>query len=192
MARQLKVSTSTMKAWARKKDASTPDTPFLLRLAREEGLNLNWLLLGEDPMLRYRRVRTLQGYLLAMIEAELRTSEKVSDDEAEQMWAQMAVYETEGAGYNAILKLAAEGVRPLYRQLLTSYRVLEAGSMQFQSWANAWQRGENVSPAEALRRAEEYARVLRKALGLGRERVEVPGVGVFVKGEDKNDGPSKV
>jgi hypothetical protein len=143
-------------------------------------------------MLRYRRVRTLEGYLLAMIEAELRASEKVSDHEAEQMWAQMAIYETEEAGFSAVLKLAAEGVRPLYRQLLTSYRVLGAGSMQFQSWANAWQQGEKVSPAEAMRRAEEYAKMLRKALGLDGKRVEVPGVGVFVKREDKSDGPSKI
>lgn len=65
---------STVMGWFRK-DPRVPDTAQLLRLAREENLSLDWLLLGHGPTLRQGPVQpdALDECLRSHVVAELRS-----------------------------------------------------------------------------------------------------------------------
>lgn len=161
-----KIFPRTAKGWARRVKPSVPDLPFLVKLAREERISLDWLLLGEGDMLRpeHEEVTTPYGHMLSLLEIELRKSEKATKREATQAWAQMAVYRTESSGFDAILDLAVEGVRPLYRSILLQHRVFDLASRMFGGWADAWQKGEDVDEGELRRRAEEYSKKMSQKI----------------------------
>lgn len=43
---------STVSGWLNAKEPRMPDTPFLVKFAREHGLSVDWLLFGDGPELR--------------------------------------------------------------------------------------------------------------------------------------------
>ncbi|UCC83382.1 MAG: hypothetical protein JSW46_00180 [Gemmatimonadota bacterium] len=49
---KLQVGSSTAWEWVALKDPVTPSVYYCIELAKKENLNLNWLLLGEEPRLR--------------------------------------------------------------------------------------------------------------------------------------------
>ncbi len=157
LTRAYKLAARTAKGWMRKVKPSTPDLPFLVRLARKEEISLDWLLLGDGHMLRpNREVKTPYGHMLSLVETELRRSENPTKDEAARAWAHMVTYRTDSSD-EGIIDLAVGGVRPFYRETLLRLRVLDRASEMFAGWVEAWQQGENVDDAEARRRADEYS-----------------------------------
>lgn len=155
--KEIGFSRTTADSW-RGSSPSVPDPRSLLILARKTNINLNWLLLHEGDMLRANRdATTPYGHMLSLLETELRMSEEATDDEADQAWAKMVVYQTERSGFDAILALAVEGVRPLYRGFLLEQRVLDLASRMFGPWAEAWQEGEDVDVEKMRRRIDEYS-----------------------------------
>ncbi len=88
---KLGVARTTGIAWFGGRHPSVPEVPFLLHLAENTNVSLNWLLLGEGPQLRQRQTVTDKGRLLATIEAELRASEDATDEEFEEVWNRMVI-----------------------------------------------------------------------------------------------------
>jgi hypothetical protein len=107
------VPRSTLRSWTDNTEPAVPATAYLLEMAREGNLSLNWLLLGEGPVLRQRETTTRQAGLMAAIAAELQATEMADDAAHEQGWARLELY-----GPDAVLRLAVEAVRPVYRQAL--------------------------------------------------------------------------
>jgi transcriptional regulator with XRE-family HTH domain len=121
-AERLGVPALTMRAWLRKTNPAIPDTYYLIVLAQETNLNLNWLLLGEGPELRQPAATGAEGEALRAIAAELRATEKADPAEHEHAWARLQERPKDMIG------LAAEAVRPEYHRILRSQwrsRVLE-------------------------------------------------------------------
>ncbi|UCG87478.1 MAG: hypothetical protein JSW71_02725 [Gemmatimonadota bacterium] len=58
---------TTITQWLNRQDPSTPDVVSCVRLARKEGVSLDWLLLGEGP--RQRRAIPASGALPDLLEA---------------------------------------------------------------------------------------------------------------------------
>jgi len=86
---QLAIPRTTRLAWSRRQSPAVPDTPLLLRFAREANLNLNWLLLGEPPDLRVEPARNPVEQFYAVLEAELRSSEDVGPVDFDFAWTQI-------------------------------------------------------------------------------------------------------
>ena len=133
---RLDIPRTTWDKWV-DKDPSVPEARYLLRLARETNLNLNWLLLGEGPCLREREGKSGKEQLLAAVEAELRVSEGATAEEADRLWKQVvARYDgaDSEAAEKAIIGPAVEAIRPFYRRALWLGRgVIWAGAIPGQT-----------------------------------------------------------
>lgn len=117
--RQFGIARTTRLGWSRRKNPSVPEIPHLLRIAKEANLDLNWLLLGEPPELRVQPADNPVDHLYAIIEAELRASEKVSPTDFEYAWTQIKAHSDIANRHNdTIVGLAVEGVRPVFHQML--------------------------------------------------------------------------
>ncbi|MFI5398933.1 MAG: hypothetical protein ACHQ9S_25665 [Candidatus Binatia bacterium] len=103
---------TTLTAWLRMAAPAMPDPGYLLRMARDGNLNLNWLLLGEGTELRERRTETPRGHALAAIAAELRATEPADLADHEQAWAHLAIHS------DAAFLRAVEAIRPEYRRVI--------------------------------------------------------------------------
>lgn len=116
---QFHIPRTTRLGWSRRKNPSVPEVPILLRLAREANVNLNWLLLGEPPELRVRPADNPVDQLYAVIEAELRASEKVSPVDFDFAWTQIKAHSDIANRHNdTIVGLAVEGVRPVLQKIV--------------------------------------------------------------------------
>jgi len=123
--RRFRVPRTTLRTWTQAGDVppAIPDSAYLLMLAEEGNLNLNWLFLGEGSELRQRETTTPQGALMAAIAAELRTTEEADEADHEQAWARLAMY-----GPDSVFRLAVEAVRPLYHQALLDVEHAQASA----------------------------------------------------------------
>jgi hypothetical protein len=162
--RRHRIQPRTGKSWAKRGTPSVPDVPFLVRFAREANANLNWLLLGEGPDVRQREATTPDGQLLATIEAELRATEGVTEDEAQAVWNHLVIYRTAEYGYRAITFLAVEAVRPMYRELLRRERATKRLFRYAENWSAAFLRAGRISPEESRRQLQAFAQLLVKQL----------------------------
>lgn len=120
--RTLNVPRTTGIAWSRLNRPGVPEVPFLLRLARKANLNLNWLLLGEGPVLRERPADDPAERVKAALEAELRQSEDASPEEFQAAWDRMIVRGDWSKVEDEILRLAVDGVRPRFQENLRLVR----------------------------------------------------------------------
>lgn len=120
--RRLKVPRTTGIAWSRLDRPGVPEVPFMLRLAREANINLNWLLLGEGPELRERTTDDPAERVKAALEAELRQSEDASSEEFRAVWDRMMVRGDWSKVEDVVLKLAVDGVRPRFQENLRLVR----------------------------------------------------------------------
>jgi hypothetical protein len=89
--------------WARKKNPSVPQVPYLLRLAREGRLSVDWLLLGEGPELLGTVTSSDAGTVLrSAVVSELKVSAQASDEEIEAILpSSRRLYEDITHGYHA-------------------------------------------------------------------------------------------
>ncbi len=118
---------TTRLGWSRRKNPSVPEVPILLRLAREANLNLNWLLLGELPELRVRAADSPVEQFYAIIEAELRATEKVGAVDFDYVWTQIkARGDIAHRHKDTIVGLAVDGVRPVFQNVLLGMRRTDA------------------------------------------------------------------
>jgi hypothetical protein len=159
---RLRVQARTGKTWARRKTPTVPDVPSLVRFARETNLNLNWLLLGEGPEVRLRDATTPDGHLLATIEAELRATEGVTEDEARAVWNRLVIYRAPESGFRAITFLAVEAVRPLYRELLRRERLAKDLLRFAENWSAKFLRTAHMSPETSRRQLKEFAQLITR------------------------------
>jgi hypothetical protein len=115
---------TTRLGWSRRKNPSVPEVPILLRVAREANLNLNWLMLGgEEPEVRVRPASKPVEQFYAIIEAELRASEKVSAVDFDYLWTQIkARSDIAHRHKDTIVGLAVDGVRPVFQSILLGMR----------------------------------------------------------------------
>ena len=120
--RRLKVPRTTGIAWSRLSTPGVPEVPFLLRLAREGNVNLNWLLLGEGPELRERQAEDPAERVKAALEAELRQSEDANPEEFQAAWDRMMLRGDWSKVEDVVLKLAVDGVRPRFQENLRLVR----------------------------------------------------------------------
>ena len=119
--KELELPHSTMSGWMDPLDPSGIDLPHLMRLARSTRINLHWLLVGEGAELRESRSEVPVEKLHALIEAQLRQSERATDDEFDLAWVGLTLREL-GSGEDAILRLATDGVRPRLQEELRFVR----------------------------------------------------------------------
>jgi len=112
-ARRFDIPRSTLRSWTHREGPAVPDASYLLDLAADGNLSLDWLLLGEGTELRQRHTTTPQAALMAAIAAELKATESADDAAHEQGWARLELY-----GPDAVFSLTVEAVRPVYRQAL--------------------------------------------------------------------------
>ena len=118
---------TTRLGWSRRKNPSVPEVPILLRLAREANLNLNWLLLGETPELRVRPADNPVEQVYAIIEAELRATEKLGAIDFDYVWTQIKARSDIAHRHNdTIVGLAVDGVRPVFQDVLLGMRRTDA------------------------------------------------------------------
>jgi len=111
--------------------------PQLLRLARETGLNLNWLLLGEPPELRITPQANPVEQVYAVIEAELRASEHVRAADFDFAWTQIKAHsDTANAHKDTVVGLAVDGVRSVFQKMVQ-------WSKQQDAFAKLWQDPKN-------------------------------------------------
>jgi hypothetical protein len=108
---------TTYAGWRKRTSANLPGIHWLIPIAQESGLDLNWLLLGEGRMLRHRWAATPDEALLARIEAELRATEGVSRDEADEVWRRMLRDKED------VWRLSVEGVRAAFRENIQGLRL---------------------------------------------------------------------
>src|SRR5207244_10292443 len=92
----------------------------------------------------------------------LRATEEATPAEFDDVWARMAIYQTPAAGYHAILWLAVEGVRPLYRELLRRIRQNEDLFRIMARWTEVWVKAERGTPDDAKRQSEELRLFMAK------------------------------
>jgi hypothetical protein len=118
---------TTRLGWSRRKNPSVPEVPILLRLAREANLNLNWLLLGELPELRVSPADNPVEQFYAIIEAELRATEKAGPVDFDFVWRQMKARSDIASSHDdTIVGLAVDGVRSVFQEVLRSVRRTDA------------------------------------------------------------------
>jgi len=153
-----------------------PDVPVLVRFAREGNVNLNWLLLGEGAEVRQQEATTPDGHLLATIEAELRATEGVTEDEAQAVWNRLVIYRTAESGYRAITFLAVEGVRPLYRELLRRERSTKQLLRYAENWSAAFLRSAPMSPEDSKRQLQAFAQLIGQQLEAAQPELQVGSV----------------
>lgn len=123
--RRLHVPKSTHVQWTRKKDPTIPEVPYLLAIAQDSKLSLDWLLFGEGAPLRTRSAITPEGQALAAVESELRRTTDATQDELDDVWSRLVIYRTTKHGFRAAFQMAVEGLRPLYDDLLRQVRWAE-------------------------------------------------------------------
>ncbi len=112
------VPVSTLRGWTRREEPSVPDVAYLLQLAREGNVSLDWLLLGAGAELREPEGQASQGDVLNAILAELRATETASQAEHEQAGVHLL------GDREAAFRLAVDAIRPFYRRLLADLRTL--------------------------------------------------------------------
>ncbi|MDP3909653.1 MAG: hypothetical protein Q8Q14_04620 [Gemmatimonadales bacterium] len=120
--RRVNVPRTTGIAWSRLDKPGVPEVPFLLRLSRDANVNLNWLLLGEGPMLRERQTDDPAERVKAALEAELRQSEDASPEEFRAAWDRMMLRGDWSKVEDVVLQLAVDGVRPRFQENLRLVR----------------------------------------------------------------------
>jgi hypothetical protein len=82
-ARRANVPRTTVTGWLSKKSLHTPDVPQLVDLATQVNMNLNWLLIGEPPMLRgaphpeEKLPQRLRAVMVAQLASEFGEAEAV-------------------------------------------------------------------------------------------------------------------
>jgi hypothetical protein len=113
---------TTYAGWRKRKSANLPGIHWLIPIAQESGLDLNWLLLGEGQMLRHRWAANRDEAFLARIEAELRATEGVSRAEAEEVWRRML------RDKDDVWRLSVEGVRAAFRENIEGLRLAAEAS----------------------------------------------------------------
>jgi len=127
------VARTTRIAWSRRKNPAVPEVAQLLRLARETNLNLNWLLLGDGPDVRVATGQNPVDQFYAVIEAELRASEKVSPPDFRFAWDQIKAHgDIANQHKDTVVGLAVEGVRPVFQKMIQWVRQQDA-------FAKLWQ-----------------------------------------------------
>jgi len=176
--KRLRVQARTGKTWARRKAPTVPDVPSLVRFARETNLNLNWLLLGEGPEVRQRDATTPDGHLLATIEAELRATEGVTEDEAQAVWNRLVIYRAGETGFRAITFLAVEAVRPLYRELLRRERFTKQLLRYAENWSTKFLRTAQISPEESKGQSEEFGQLIGRYREATEPELQVGAIGL--------------
>ena len=115
---RLQVPKSTCDTWRSAGGTSIPDTYWLFRIAQESNLSIDWLLLGQGPMLRHRSAQTPVEQLRRAVEAELRQTEGLPPDEFEAAWDRLIVRGDFQAMDEQVFKLAVEGVRERFHEQL--------------------------------------------------------------------------
>jgi len=88
---KLVVPRTTSDGWRSKKGSSIPDSAWLLRLAQETNLSIDWLLLGEGPMLRQKTAANPREQVRNAIEAELRQTESLPPQLFQGTWDRMSI-----------------------------------------------------------------------------------------------------
>ncbi len=160
---RFRVPLTTLTAWLRRAGPAIPDIGYLLRMAREGNLNLNWLLLGEGPELRERSTETPKGHALAAIAAELRATERADDQDHDQAWASLTI------DSDAAFSLAVEAIRPEYRRVLERLNMmfaLDHNLTQMYNAATLFHTGTGGATGE------ETQRVLEAAVNSQRELIK--------------------
>ncbi len=154
----LEISRTTADSW-RGRSPSVPDPPFLLLLAREANLNLNWLLLGRGHDL-WEYPGTFPGQQLEnFIEAQLRHSEDATFEEFNGAWERLQMSNDLTRQEDLVLQLAVEGVRPRLRENLRLVRHY-AGIMRV---INTFPQVLAEGGKEGKRKAKEFRQALREA-----------------------------
>ncbi len=144
---------TTRLGWSRRKNPSVPEVPILLRLAREANLSLNWLLLGEPPELRVRAADNPVEQLYAIIEAELRATEKAGAVDFDHVWMQIrARSDIAHRHKDTIVGLAVDGVRPVFQNILLGMRRMDALAKLLQVPSTAANDPGSVQPTFKPRR----------------------------------------
>jgi hypothetical protein len=154
---ELEISRTTADSW-RGGSPCVPDPPSLLLLSRKANLDLNWLLLGEGEMLRQKRPTTFDGEFLARIEADLRVTEGASSDEALAVWSKMAI------ALEEVWKLAVDGVRPTYREVLHGIQMHGEVQSILNPLIDAWHTTGVVPPGLAEQAADKTLAVVEEHL----------------------------
>jgi hypothetical protein len=113
-AQRFHIPRSTLRSWTNNTAPAVPEPAYLIEMAGEGNLSLNWLLLGEGPELTERKTTTAKGAFMAAIAARLQATELSPGADHDQAWARLAQY-----GPDAVFELAVAAVRPLYQQALS-------------------------------------------------------------------------
>jgi hypothetical protein len=113
---------STINGWFKESTKRVPNAMTLAPLV-EEGLSLDWLLTG----IGYPVWSGIEGepsaIMLAVIRTELAQKESADQDEFNDCWSLLVGYR-QMDGSPTLLRLAVEGVRPAFRELLVRRRQL--------------------------------------------------------------------
>jgi len=175
--RCLKVPRTTGIAWSRLERPGVPEVPFLVRLAREANVNLNWLLLGEGPVLRERPTDDPAERVKAALEAELRQSEDASPEEFRAAWDRMMLRGDWSKVEDVVLKLAVDGVRPRFQENLRLVRHYAGLAHVYNGLRKALEAYNAKDPKRAAPLIEQVERLLTEPLvGMGlRATDEAPG-----------------
>lgn len=113
------IERTTAGAWVRN-NPSVPEVPHLLRIARKANVSLDWLLLGEGPLLRERPADTPSGRVFAAIEAALRSTEQVTPREFDDAWREIGSSRKDGSAEEVAFEAAVDGVRSLFQGALNA------------------------------------------------------------------------
>ncbi|MFN0181743.1 MAG: hypothetical protein ACKVZ0_23285 [Gemmatimonadales bacterium] len=121
----LDIGRTTGVNWMSRRDPSVPEPGWLIELARKANLSLNWLLLGAGPKLITAEARTPAEQVCAAVQAELRRTEGLSEEEFNGAWSRLLSgqdldQQSGESSADAIFQLAVEGVR---RPFLESLRL---------------------------------------------------------------------
>jgi len=117
----LNIPPNTAANWNHTTDPSVPEPYWLIELARETNVSITWLLLGAGPQLITAQAQTPAEQVNAAIQAELRSTEGLADDEFNGAWSRLMTGQDwgrePGAGpAEAVFQLAVDGVRARLRE----------------------------------------------------------------------------
>lgn len=119
--KKLGISRTTAEAW-KGKSPSVPDPLFLIQLAREANINLNWLLLGRGHELFEYQPLTAGERVENAIEAELRNSEDATMEEFNAAWDLPHFRPDFSMKEDQVLPLAVAGVRTRFQEYIRLIR----------------------------------------------------------------------
>ena len=157
------VPRTTRLGWINQSNPTVPQIAYLIRLAREENLNFNWLLLGEGPEVRIEEAEdeSPEEVVSAIIKAELRQSEDVDDEVFEAAWIRMKVRDDWSYRDPQVLKLAVDAVRRRFQDNVRMVRHYRGLAHLIQAMERRLFELEMQDPA----RAKRYRRKALKLLG---------------------------